>query len=387
MPWTLGDEVHVANLHARENVHVGGVNAQSDWNATGTAAAILNKPTTITAAQADAIDANTAALSTKEAILTFTNDVLNTVVGGSISRPEGTNTVVYTPPDLSSYALSLSPTFTGTVTLPSTTSIGNISSSELAFLEGVTSAIQTQLDSKQSSGTYQIALDDPVVAAPSGHGSLTLTSNTGYNTLLTYTPPDLTGFAPKTSPSFTGNVDCPGTLSLVNSSFGAVLRGFNNGNGGGCHDFRIDMGGANVTRITRFPSSGFTQIHMAGNVDVHTGYVSSDDRIKHNEEALTGVSLAVVRQLQPHVYDKARSLRDPSNTIREAGFIAQHVQQIPELVNAGAVHVGTDEELYSLNYNSIFTYAVAAIQELDAIVQAQAARVAVLEARLAAAGL
>jgi hypothetical protein len=38
-----------------------------------------------------------------------------------------------------------SPTFTGTVVLPSTTSIGNVSDVEIGYLDGVTSAIQTQL--------------------------------------------------------------------------------------------------------------------------------------------------------------------------------------------------------------------------------------------------
>lgn len=42
-------------------------------------------------------------------------------------------------------------TFTGTITLPSTTSIGNVSSLELGYLDGVTSAIQNQLDGKASS--------------------------------------------------------------------------------------------------------------------------------------------------------------------------------------------------------------------------------------------
>ena len=41
-----------------------------------------------------------------------------------------------------------SPTFTGTVALPSTTSIGDVSSTELGYLNGVTSAIQTQLNAK-----------------------------------------------------------------------------------------------------------------------------------------------------------------------------------------------------------------------------------------------
>jgi hypothetical protein len=50
------------------------------------------------------------------------------------------------------YAKLASPTFTGTVVLPSTTSIGNVTNTELSYVDGVTSAIQTQLDTK-SDGT------------------------------------------------------------------------------------------------------------------------------------------------------------------------------------------------------------------------------------------
>lgn len=41
-----------------------------------------------------------------------------------------------------------SPTFTGTVTLPSDTSIGGVSATEIGYVDGVTSAIQTQLNTK-----------------------------------------------------------------------------------------------------------------------------------------------------------------------------------------------------------------------------------------------
>ena len=43
---------------------------------------------------------------------------------------------------------SASPTFTGTVVLPSTTSIGTITNTELSYVDGVTSAIQTQFTGK-----------------------------------------------------------------------------------------------------------------------------------------------------------------------------------------------------------------------------------------------
>jgi hypothetical protein len=45
------------------------------------------------------------------------------------------------------------PTFTGTVVLPSTTSIGDASATEIGYLDGVTSSIQTQLNAKAASST------------------------------------------------------------------------------------------------------------------------------------------------------------------------------------------------------------------------------------------
>jgi hypothetical protein len=53
----------------------------------------------------------------------------------------------------STYAPLAAPTFTGTVVLPSTTSIGSVSAIEIGYVDGVTSAIQTQLDSKLASST------------------------------------------------------------------------------------------------------------------------------------------------------------------------------------------------------------------------------------------
>ena len=55
--------------------------------------------------------------------------------------------------NLAAKAPLASPTFTGTVTLPSSTSIGNVSSTEIGYIDGVTSSIQTQLDAKAPSAS------------------------------------------------------------------------------------------------------------------------------------------------------------------------------------------------------------------------------------------
>jgi hypothetical protein len=75
-----------------------------------------------------------------------------TIVDGDInasaaiaqSKIDGLSTSLSAKADLAG------PTFTGTVVLPSTTSIGDVSSTEIGYVNGVTSAIQTQMDAKAS---------------------------------------------------------------------------------------------------------------------------------------------------------------------------------------------------------------------------------------------
>lgn len=65
----------------------------------------------------------------------------------SIAQSQVTNLTT----DLSAKASIESPTFTGTVVLPATTSIGDITSTEISYVDGVTSSIQTQLNNKEKS--------------------------------------------------------------------------------------------------------------------------------------------------------------------------------------------------------------------------------------------
>jgi hypothetical protein len=89
---------------------------------------------------------------------TFTGTVTlpaNTAIGNvsstEISYVDGVTSAIQTQIDTKSPTAS--PTFTGTVVLPANTSIGNVSSTEIGYVDGVTSAIQTQLDSKLTATT------------------------------------------------------------------------------------------------------------------------------------------------------------------------------------------------------------------------------------------
>lgn len=81
----------------------------------------------------------------------------------------GNNTFIL---DTTAYAPKASPIFTGTVVLPSDTSIGSVTSTEIGYLDGVTGSIQTNLDLKAP------------LASPTftGTPSLTTTPTVGDNT-------------------------------------------------------------------------------------------------------------------------------------------------------------------------------------------------------------
>jgi hypothetical protein len=87
---------------------------------------------------------------------------------------------------ISGLAPAAGPTFTGTVVLPSTTSIGTVTSTEIGYVDGVTSAIQTQIDTKAP------------LASPTFTGTVTIPAGAS-----------ISGFAPLASPTFTGTVTMP----------------------------------------------------------------------------------------------------------------------------------------------------------------------------------
>lgn len=86
-------------------------------------------------------------------------------------------------------------TFSGTIVLPSTTSIGDVSPTEIGYLNGVTSAVQTQLDDVASDATY------------------------AYNTVTTHE----TSKANVASPTFSGDVVLPTTTSIGDVSPAEIL--------------------------------------------------------------------------------------------------------------------------------------------------------------------
>ena len=118
---------------------------------------------------------------------------------------------------------------------------------------------------------------------------------------------------------------------------------------------------------------------------------SSDDRLKHNEVEIKNAR-DTLDKLKALMYDKTYNFLpadfkgplDPVKTpyVREAGFIAQDVEKIPELKHI--VTKGSETVPYYLKYTGIVPFLVRASQEMSAelksMQQIQAALLARIEA-------
>ena len=121
--------------------------------------------------------------------------------------------------------------------------------------------------------------------------------------------------------------------------------------------------------------------------------VGSDDRLKHNEQPITG-ALATLKKLKPQTYDKTIIEKDidynghleDGKYFKEAGFIAQEVlEDVPELDFIVNLPKGDkpEEKYYSINYIDLHAYEVSAIQELASLVESQALLIENLKDRVA----
>ncbi len=122
---------------------------------------------------------------------------------------------------LDAKATLAAPTFTGTVVLPSTTSIGDVSSTEIGYVNGVTSGIQVQLDAKSGTAHNHLlaagATDVTATAAEVNKlaGLATTAVELGRVAGVTSAiQTQLDAKAPSAAPTFTGTVTLPNTTSI-----------------------------------------------------------------------------------------------------------------------------------------------------------------------------
>jgi hypothetical protein len=161
----------------------------------------------------------------------------------------------------------------------------------------------------------------------------------------------------------------------------------------------------NTKMIFEASSGGTTRFYIrADGVAATQGTtVTSDDRLKHNEQNIVG-AIEILGKITPKKYIKTTDMYEANHDFEldeggnpvdangepvehrvEAGVLAQQVLEVPELafmVNPeGVDEDGNVTSPHGLNYNSLFTYAIAAIQEQQSIIEDLKSRIETLESK------
>ena len=146
----------------------------------------------------------------------------------------------------------------------------------------------------------------------------------------------------------------------------------------GSANIRGELIGGHLDSSSHFhiKSTGSGNIYLnsglSGNVFIESGIlVTSDDRTKSNETSVNNC-LSIINQLNLLQYDKTIQLLDADfngdldalgiENYKEVGFIAQEIQNIPEL--SLAVRQENNGK-YSLNYNILHNFGLGAVKELN----------------------
>jgi hypothetical protein len=228
---------------------------------------------------------------------------------GSISGTLSSQTDLTTALGLKANVIS--PTFSGNVALPATTSIGSITPTELGYVHSTTSSIQTQLNGKLNTGSC--AADSGLLGGyPPNHYQVSLTDPiTGVGTV-----------------NYLSKFD--GTFSLTNSII--------NDNG--------------------------STANVVGNLTVQgevTAYAVSDLRLKTNIN--TFCAIEIINQIKPvtfHWNNLAKELNNTKNDKINYGIIAQDLEQVlPELVHP------IYEDYKAIDYIQLIPILIQSVKELE----------------------
>lgn len=243
----LPSTTSIGSVAASEISYLSGVtsNIQTQLNAKASLAspALTGVPTAPTAAPGT----NTAQVSTTA----FVQAAIAALVASSPAALDTLNELAAALGNDPNFATSMatqlglkaplaSPTFTGTVVLPATTSIGPVSATEIGYLDNVTSNIQTQLNAKEASiaaGTtaqywrgdksWQ-TLDKTAVGLGSVDNTSDATKNSATATLTnkTLVSPVLNGTPIAPTAAFGNNTQQIATTAFVQTAFSSAQSSF-----------------------------------------------------------------------------------------------------------------------------------------------------------------
>jgi hypothetical protein len=320
---------------------------------------ILNFINAITASTTDLNKIKDLNVTTDRVVITDGDKIVTkadfTFDGTNLSIPSGGEYRIGTTPISTGYAPINSPTFTGTVVLPSTTSIGNVSNTEIGYLDGVTSAIQTQLNTLTSTkapianptftgvpaaptadvstNTTQIATTafvKAVIAALVDSSPATLDTlnelaaalgdDPNFSTTMTNA---LAGKAPIANPTLTGNTTIQGD---------AKARVWKLANGSDVAQWTAQLNGTTIEFYNATPTKKW-QVDTNGAATFVSTVTATNFILSSDENKKQNIKPIDINEAIDDITLKQFTFKSDESDRLRYGVIAQEVEQImPELV-------------------------------------------------------
>jgi hypothetical protein len=206
-----------------------------------------------------------------------------------------------------------SPSFTGNVVLPTTTTIGDVSASEIGYLNNVSSSIQTQLDNKAPIANAEFT---GTVSLPSttSIGDVSATEISYLNNVSSAIQTQINSKADIANAEFTGNITLPSTTSIGDVS-AAEIGYLNNVSSA----IQTQLDGKLATSVATTTYAALTGATFTGNVvltaNTSIGTVSSEE---------IGYLNDVTSSIQTQLNAKAPTA-DPTFTGTVSGVTKGHV--------------------------------------------------------------
>jgi hypothetical protein len=293
-----------------------------------------------------------------------------TISPTELSYLDGVSSAIQT--QLNAKAPSAGPTFTGTVVLPSTTSIGTVSDTEISYLDGVTSAIQTQLNAKEPTiTTLGVAKGGTGTGTAFTAGSVVFAGASGV-----YTQDNANLFWDNTNDRLGIGTASPGSpldVQTNSSALGISLRGRSSDNisslavrsndgatiygqvQGRSTDFRLEASSSNI--MTMYTNSAERmRIDASGNVGIGTNSPASQLDVVGIASARSNISTGN----SPLV---AVNTNTGSNTTKYTSLLFQGYDTIGTNKNTGLVQCGPSDANYVTSYMAFQTRSGDALSE------------------------
>jgi hypothetical protein len=363
---------------------VGTAAVQTLTNKTLTNPTITGTITGAVVTSANIVDGTITGTDVASGTITSANITDLTIVNGDISNTAAIaqSKIASLTSDLALKAPLAAPTFTGNVVLPSTTTLGLVNSTELSYLNGVTSAIQTQLNGKSATShthsylplsggtlTGQLNLDDGVVLNLGANGWIDLDDG-GYiqfsnDDVLSYN--DTTGVY-----SFGADGDANGGVISANEFITSDSAGaetdpaFASPQGTSGMYF---VGGSTITGI-RFTVNGTVRYQITSSGGANVSSIRTKDNVQ--TYAVPTEDLLNIRTISYHPKGDERD-------ITAFGVIAEELDEVPSL----RIFLDYEEDgsPISVQYDRIALGLINVVKEQQERIDSLEQRLTALEAK------